>query len=260
GQVISDKSWNPALKDQKDFVLQSSLLLKVERNLGVCYYQMLPLIKVFGSGIDFNNSFIAISREIADVDRLKQMETGIDSLLFVSALKYGGNRAVLYFTGKPLTYYRIHRNSIGGIVFSKPLIIHQQNREVNLINKARWLLKVAKWHGYVGRELPRECRCNDLELQSMTARLEALYLPTPLAGALSHDLVPSPSEYVRFIRCGLINIALSSGDGRSRVANALRFLLFSSIPYILAFIDEISSLRPDLSLHVREIINVLRMR
>jgi hypothetical protein len=45
GKVISDKSLLSAVKARKDFVLSSSLLSKVEDGLGVCYYQLLPVLR-----------------------------------------------------------------------------------------------------------------------------------------------------------------------------------------------------------------------
>ncbi|WP_048812776.1 glycosyltransferase family 2 protein [Acidilobus saccharovorans] len=250
GKVISDKSPLPAVKAQRDFVLSSSLLSKVEDRLGICYYQLLPLLREFGPYFDFNSSSIAVRREVIDKEKLKPLEVGIDNMLFALALRLGDERSLLYLTGVPLTYYRVHGNSFSAKAYGKIKASHF--KDLRLVEKVMSLLKSNRAASRVAGELPEGCKCNNYELFAAYLRLEALYLPTRLARELSQSLVLRPSEILRFLRCDLVNSALSQErSATSLVMHEAWSLMYMTLSYVLAFIDRVAPRSSEVPLRLR---------
>ncbi|WP_048812779.1 glycosyltransferase family A protein [Acidilobus saccharovorans] len=264
GDVISDESLFPAVRDRGDYVIRSSLLSKVERKMGVCYYQLLPLLKAFGPGLGLNNSSIAVRRGVVSADKLKDIEITVDIELFASALKYKGEASTLYFTGKPLTYFRVHEDNASSIAFNtafgKAALLNQLNNEAYLVNRVKWLLKLARWHGFVSKELPQECVCNAYGFSSTIARLEAIYLPMPLARTLSQSLTPPASELIKIAKCAVTNFALSSSKESVKILGTLRFLAFLLMPYVLVLVDRAFPHNSGVPLYVRRALSFLRSR
>jgi hypothetical protein len=56
---------------------------------------------------------------VLEEEKLKPMETGVDLMLFALALRPRDERSVLYLTGEPLTYYRVHSNSFTAKAFGR---------------------------------------------------------------------------------------------------------------------------------------------
>ncbi|MGC9113370.1 glycosyltransferase family 2 protein [Acidilobus sp.] len=260
GKVISDKSPLPAVKDRRDFVISSSLLSEVEDRLGVCYYQLLHALRKFDSRIDFNNSSIAVKREVLEREKLKTQEgAGFDNMLFALALRPKGERSLLYLTVEPLTYYRIHGNSFSAKVSGR--LKASRIDDTRLVERMLWLLKANKGAIRVAEELPKVCKCNDYELYAAYLRLGALYLPTRPARELSQSLMLRPSELLRFLRCDLVNSALSQERGAaSLVKHEAWLLIYMMLSYVLAFIDRVTPRGSDVPLRLRRAIEKIRAR
>ncbi|PMP89881.1 MAG: hypothetical protein C0171_06200, partial [Caldisphaera sp.] len=177
GRVILLKSLSPNLKIQRELNVRSSLLSKTENNTGICYYQILLKLIQFSLEPDFNNSSIAMSRWLIDIDLLKPMEAGIDLMLFVLALKSVYDKSLLHFTTEPLIYYRIHKNSISdlayGIAYSGGYL-----EDADAIKKLIMLSKIIKWHSYVAKNLQAQCKCNDYNISVTLSRLKSIYTPS----------------------------------------------------------------------------------
>jgi hypothetical protein len=132
---------------------------------------------------------------------------------------------------------------------------------MRLVERMMRLLKINRLLSREAGELSQGCKCNDYELFATYVRLEILYLPTRLAKDLSQSLVLRPSELLRFLRCGLVNSALlRKRSAASIVKYEMLTLMYTTLPYMLAFIDKVAPRGSDTPLCLRKALEAVRVR
>ena len=213
GNVANTMSPFPALRARVPgyVVLDSAVLSKVDPKIGTCYFHALSSRgAILGPGLDWNNSSIAVRRNLVDSKAMAPMSTGVDLMVFASALRSGLSMA---FSGEALTYYRVHAGSFGSTAFSGAEVSGPRRRSLESLLRQ---VQVARWHSYVARLLPPECRCNPYDLSSLAVRLHLSIVPMPDLKWAQLSLSPSIAESLRYLSCQLRLASLSGAGGLVR--------------------------------------------